>query len=362
MSKNFSVLCVDDDENVLRALQRVLIDEEFEAFFAKDADTATMLMESREISMVIADMKMPKKDGLTFLQEVRDKWPMTIRVVLSGYLHLPQIIAAINAVGIYRFIQKPYRVQEDLLAVIRAGLAHYKNLKEQEQVNAALKSRIQTYQNIVKRVNEDIEGAKHGTLMMAKVGKCIFQALLKIELKQIEGGVKQELLLKTSRLYEEIGSLAALEYEAMELGEVMDKLASALEVLEEVKRVDIEKGEIFASRVRIKEGLVTYGLTQLVDNMLPGIKKYVKIFLQESADKDRLSLLCILSPIHREESGKIQLKTLMQPLFLALAKMILESQGGSFELVNKGTRYLIKAELPDVRRRIHPTAMQHKAE
>ena len=346
--KKYAILCVDDEENVLRSLQRNLMFEDYEAFYAKDVLAALALMEKKEIAVVIADMKMPDMDGLSFLMEVKKKWPLTVRIILSGYLQIPQLIAAINTVGIFRFIPKPWRPQEDLLAPILEAVAEYKEIEEAEDAKAVLKARNNTYQNVIRRVNENIEASKHGTALMGIAGKSIFHELGELALQSMKGETIKDLLFKIGALFEDVSMLSSMEFCTMEIEEIMEKVASALATFDGIKRVDLEPRKFINNKVRVKDGLIEYALCNLIDNMLPGIKKYVKIFLQETEleNTENISFIVVISPIHREESDNDALKGMVQPVFRAFARALMDSFDGSFEIINKGTRYLLKLEFP----------------
>jgi response regulator RpfG family c-di-GMP phosphodiesterase len=70
---------------------------------------------------VISDYLMPEMDGITFLAKVKDKLPMVPRILLTGYADKENAIKAINNVGLYQYIEKPWD-NEDLKLVIRNGL------------------------------------------------------------------------------------------------------------------------------------------------------------------------------------------------------------------------------------------------
>jgi DNA-binding NtrC family response regulator len=101
------ILLVDDEQNVLNALRRELInDYEIEAFNSPfDA-----LLRSKEVAfdLVISDYKMPLMNGIQFLKQFGDIQPDTARLILSGQADLDALISAINETHIYRFISKPW--------------------------------------------------------------------------------------------------------------------------------------------------------------------------------------------------------------------------------------------------------------
>lgn len=115
------VLCVDDEENVLRSLKRLLLDEPYELFMSTSgAEGLAILRSTSPLQVIVSDYRMPGMNGVEFLREVRASWPNTIRIVLSGYADTAAIVAAINEGQIYRFIAKPWNDDELRLAIANA--------------------------------------------------------------------------------------------------------------------------------------------------------------------------------------------------------------------------------------------------
>lgn len=95
-----TVLVVDDEVRSQEVMRRTL-DEEFTVLTASDADEARVKMERFDISVILCDQRMPGLTGVLFLKEVRERWPDTVRIVISGYTDSEDIIAGINKAGIY---------------------------------------------------------------------------------------------------------------------------------------------------------------------------------------------------------------------------------------------------------------------
>jgi len=101
------VLCVDDEPNLLAALQRSL-DENYAVTTATSAALGLDVLQSQgPFAIVISDMRMPEMDGATFLTQVRERWPGTVRILLTGQADTESAIAAINGGAIFRFLCKP---------------------------------------------------------------------------------------------------------------------------------------------------------------------------------------------------------------------------------------------------------------
>lgn len=132
---NPTILLVDDEEMVLNSIR---------SFFAIDTNYKLMTYTSplkaleeldhapRPVHLVISDYLMPEMDGITFLAKVREKLPMVPRILLTGYADKENAIKAINNVGIYQYIEKPWD-NEDLKLVIRNGLEKSTMLHQLEE-------------------------------------------------------------------------------------------------------------------------------------------------------------------------------------------------------------------------------------
>jgi two-component system, NtrC family, response regulator HupR/HoxA len=112
-----TVLVVDDEVRSHEAMRRTL-DEDFTVYTASDADEARDRLERHDISVILCDQRMPGLTGVLFLKEVRERWPDTVRIVISGYTDSEDIIAGINEAGIYQYILKPW-IPDHLLATVR---------------------------------------------------------------------------------------------------------------------------------------------------------------------------------------------------------------------------------------------------
>lgn len=153
MKKN-KVLFVDDEMRVLNSIRRSTMNEDYETFVAGKGEEALQIMEENEISVLVTDMRMPGMDGLTLLKIVKEKYPNIVRMVLSGYNQLPQILSTINQVGVSKFITKPWVVEEEFLPAIRESVEYYNLRQEGEELKKTLVNRNNAYQNILKANNE----------------------------------------------------------------------------------------------------------------------------------------------------------------------------------------------------------------
>lgn len=124
MSEDIRILCVDDEENILKAIQRGLRKKFDIATATSGKEALRMLEEEGPFPVVISDMRMPQMDGAEFLGRVRDRFPETVRLLLTGYAELETVVAAVNRGNIFRFIAKPCTAGE-LYEAIRDAVRQY---------------------------------------------------------------------------------------------------------------------------------------------------------------------------------------------------------------------------------------------
>lgn len=123
-----TVLIVDDEVEILKSLSRGLHAEPYSLVFATSGMQALeAFVRDERISVIITDMRMPGMNGLELLKQVEEISPETIKIVLSGYTQLPQILATINSVNIYKFMTKPWDLEAELKVYIKEAIDLYEN-------------------------------------------------------------------------------------------------------------------------------------------------------------------------------------------------------------------------------------------
>ncbi|MBK7326943.1 MAG: sigma-54-dependent Fis family transcriptional regulator [Propionivibrio sp.] len=115
-----SVLVVDDEQRSLETLRRTL-EEDFTVFTALSAEEGNAVMGREFVHIVLSDQRMPGTSGVEFLRGVRDQWPDTVRLILSGYTEAEDIIAGINEAGIWQYLMKPWHADQLLLTLQSAA-------------------------------------------------------------------------------------------------------------------------------------------------------------------------------------------------------------------------------------------------
>ncbi|MBI3382258.1 MAG: response regulator [Aquabacterium sp.] len=120
------LLLVDDEPNVVAALQRVMRRRLARAVQVEAFDNplaALARIQTMPFDVVLSDFRMPQMDGFTFLKLVREKWPHCVRMVLSASTEVDALMKAVNDVEVFRYLSKPWQ-EDELISQIQLALAH----------------------------------------------------------------------------------------------------------------------------------------------------------------------------------------------------------------------------------------------
>ncbi|MTV40891.1 HD domain-containing phosphohydrolase [Duganella radicis] len=130
-----TVLCVDDEPNILAALRRLFRPAGYRVLLAESGAAGLAVLEQQAVDLVISDMRMPEMNGAQFLAQVRQRWPDTLRLLLTGYSDIQSIQDAINCGEIYRYITKPWE-DGDMLLVVRHALERRQLEQDKQRLEA----------------------------------------------------------------------------------------------------------------------------------------------------------------------------------------------------------------------------------
>ncbi len=159
-----TVLLVDDDRHLLEGICRALRKEPFEIRMAASAEEALELLGRHPVDVIVTDEEMPGMSGTVLLRHVRDRYPDTIRFIMTGKSTMDVAIEAINNGGITRFFLKPCDCA-DLGVSIRQGLQQRqlmlaaRRLLEKTKRQSALIERLEKEHPNITRVERDDDGA-----------------------------------------------------------------------------------------------------------------------------------------------------------------------------------------------------------
>jgi DNA-binding NtrC family response regulator len=129
------ILLVDDEEMIITSIKSFLaIETDYNLLTYTSPREALVDCETniKTLDLVITDYMMPEMDGISFLAHVKRRFPLVPRILLTGYADKENAIKAINNVGLYQYIEKPWN-NDDLRLIIRNGLEKTTLLKQLEE-------------------------------------------------------------------------------------------------------------------------------------------------------------------------------------------------------------------------------------
>jgi len=107
-----AILFVDDETKVLRSFRRAFLDSDYRVLLAESGREGLEILGTEAIDLVISDMNMPQMNGYEFLQEVKERHPSVIRIILSGYTERNTVCKALIDGSAKAYIAKPWDNQQ----------------------------------------------------------------------------------------------------------------------------------------------------------------------------------------------------------------------------------------------------------
>lgn len=160
------ILIVDDEPHIVNAVRRVFSNSSFikVEVVNSPAEALAAVAKFSDLRLVISDFMMPGMDGLELLSEISRIKPEIIRIILTGHADLKTTLRAINEVGVYKFILKPWNNDDLYWTVVRAlelGAARRENrqLKQKLKEQSHLMQRIEKLYPGISDVERDADGA-----------------------------------------------------------------------------------------------------------------------------------------------------------------------------------------------------------
>jgi response regulator RpfG family c-di-GMP phosphodiesterase len=131
---NHKILVVDDEPANTRMLERVFRNH-FDVVTAQSGEEGLELLTVHDISLIVSDQRMPGMTGVEFLKRSAELRPHCVRIILTGYTDVSDLVDALNSNVVYKFVTKPW-VTDDLLQTVKRGLSHHETIKAQHRLNS----------------------------------------------------------------------------------------------------------------------------------------------------------------------------------------------------------------------------------
>jgi len=167
-------MIVDDDRLVTSALRNLLmLETEYELLVFNDPAEAAVEAEGTPVDVVVSDFLMPEMNGVELLSKIRESQPETVRILLTGYADKENAIRAINEVGLYRYLEKPWE-NEDLLLLLS-------NAVREKGLRTQLSSKVREFNALIERhskLSDRTEALERELAMAAEVQRSLLPEAL----------------------------------------------------------------------------------------------------------------------------------------------------------------------------------------
>ena len=227
-----TVLCVDDEQGILQSLKRLLRKEDYSVLTASSGAEGLRILEANDVHLVISDHRMPRMSGTEFFAAVKELYPDTFRIILSGYTDVDSITESVNKGHVYKFFLKPWNDQS-LKLEIKQALHQYDLI----QANKRLHEKVLDQNEELRKTNENLEMlVKERTMELEMQNQALelSQAILEDLPLPIIGADAQGLIVVINKAAKSL----SLDGKEIELGrevddyfpaDVKEKIACALE-------------------------------------------------------------------------------------------------------------------------------------
>ncbi len=188
-----TILCIDDEPNILSALRRLFRAQGYEVLTEESARAGLAVLDARQVDLVISDMRMPEMNGVEFLEQARARCPDTLRLLLTGNADVRLILDAVNRGEIYRYITKPWDDNEMTLVVRHAferqalereqrrleALTVYQN-EQLRELNQSLEEKVASRTEQLRKVLDDLVGSNDKLKRNFLTGIQVFSSLIEL--------------------------------------------------------------------------------------------------------------------------------------------------------------------------------------
>ena len=176
ISREATLLVVDDDEHVRRALRRVLRRTPCHVLDAPDAAVALEILTQEPVHVIVTDYRMPGMSGVEFLRIVKERYPRIQRVLLTGQADSSAIEEAVNQSEIFRFIWKPWD-DSHLILTIQSAIDQHWVVDDNERLQQLLTVRSADLERLNKELDAKLEMRTQALMRAAEEWRTCFDSI-----------------------------------------------------------------------------------------------------------------------------------------------------------------------------------------
>ncbi len=151
LNQEHTLLLVDDEKAITRALQRLFRKEGYHILTAESgpAGLEKLKQSAKPVSLIISDQRMPEMNGAQFLEQAKEICPQAVRYLLTGYSDMESVIQAVHKGEIQRYLTKPWN-DDDLLLQVRLSLEHLELIEENHRLTELVEQQKQELSELKK--------------------------------------------------------------------------------------------------------------------------------------------------------------------------------------------------------------------
>lgn len=166
---DYTVLAIDDEPHILSAMRRLFRKDRLQLLTGSSAEEALQILKTTDVAVLLTDNVMPGMSGVELVRTVKDLYPHTIRILLSGYSDMQAILSALNEGEVFRFLLKPWE-DSDLKATVHLALAHYHLMAQNRQLQTMAEEQrhiLRLLQELHPRIYDELSAMRRAALAEA---------------------------------------------------------------------------------------------------------------------------------------------------------------------------------------------------
>lgn len=356
MMKRHLLLIVDDEEAILKALERTLRDR-YDLLFSNSAQKALDLLKKHgNVSLILCDQRMPAMTGVELLEKSKEIAPFAVRMLLTGYSDIEAVIDAVNRGQIYRYLTKPWE-NNALRLEIKRGIEYFELQRTIRDQNEKLKELDKAKNLFLMLISHELKTPLTTILAFTESyqkGLAQTKEEQQLFIKRIEEGAKS-----LENLIEETLDLVAAQTGKLIPHKTQIRLDETIHsVIEDIHPEAIEKKIIFEAmipplKIKADPGLLHKNFKKILEYAVKAAHEEDKIWI--TAKENKKEGIEVQISFHGEVLNSEQKKKIFEPflivgdilnhkmgagLGLPISKAIIETHGGEIDVESskkKGT-------------------------
>ena len=380
---NRIILCVDDEREILSALQRSLRQKADRILTATSGEEGLALLEEHAPGVIVSDMRMPGMNGAEFLNRVLEFAPHTFRILLTGHADMEAAISAINKGEIHRYLHKPWDADELRQAIeqgferhqlIQANLALTDSLSEKNQELEELNMTLE--QKVVERTEQLLHSERLSVLGRLAAGivhevmtpltisvgwvETVSKSPNITEDQQNSLSIATEQIFRAASIMESMRDFSRKKHPIKTPTDANKLIGHALDLLiHPLKQKNISISRLFEAneRINVDGEQITQVLLNLINNAIDALDSGGRITLSTRVVETAQSARSVQVTVKDNGSGIAPdlVQQIFKPFFstkgskgtglgLSICKGIIDNHGGSIDLesrLGQGTTFTL---------------------